>query len=168
MYVWKEESVLFVFWALFNGFESGLPKDTKDQGKVVNIKFAQNNKLVLSGLHCCEAVNFVSKIICCIWFFAVLFHIHLEFLWYSGHLIYQRSHQDIYCVDCFLDCSFNHPTTGNQALKVTVRMLLESLQHDSEEIFRFLSIVVLHNFFTDKIKRIILTERTWERGKPRN
>ena len=112
--------------------------------------------------------NFVSKIICCIWFFAVLFYIHLEFLWYSGHLIYQRSHQDIYFVDCFLDYSLNHPTTGNQALEVTVRMLLESLQHDSEELFILLSIVVLHNFFTDKIKRIILTERTWERGKPRN
>ena len=112
--------------------------------------------------------NFVSKIICCIWFFAVLFYIHLESLWYSGHLIYQRRHQDIYFVDCFLDYSLNHPTTGNQALEVTVRLLLEPLQHDSEELFILLSIVVLHNFFTDKIKRIILTERTWERGKPRN
>lgn len=55
MYVQKEESVLFVFWALFNAFEGGVPKDTKDQGKVVNIKFAQNNKLVLCGLHRCEA-----------------------------------------------------------------------------------------------------------------
>lgn len=57
MYVQKEESVLFVFWALFNAFEGGVLKDTKDQGKVVNIKFAQNNKLVLSGLHRCEATK---------------------------------------------------------------------------------------------------------------
>ena len=63
-------------------------------------------------------------------------------------------------MDCFLDYSLNHPTTGNQALEVTVRLLLEPLQHDSEELFILLSIVVLNNFFTDKIKRIILTERT--------
>ena len=62
----KGESVLFVFCPLLDTFLGGLPKGTKDWGKEGDIKFVDAVMFVMSELHCCEAKNFVCKIICCI------------------------------------------------------------------------------------------------------
>ena len=60
----EKENQFFVFCPLFDTSPGGLPKGTNDWGKEGHIKFVDAVMLVLFGLHCRGAENFVCKIIC--------------------------------------------------------------------------------------------------------
>ena len=75
----------------------------REKWRMLNSLKIEDVKLALSGLHCCEGINFVK------WFAVLTFK-----------------------------SSFIYPLTGYRGLDVAVRMLLESLQHDFEELFLLL------------------------------